>query len=147
MERGVRLTLMQCDSAVVADEKLYVLGGGWSRRTDQPGTFALAGVASLEPHEARRGVQLVLALHDEDGQVVLYQDPVTDQLTSLVAQTDVRVPGERVAGLKAGVAVSLPFVVGFPPMSFDAGKRFGWVVTADGEPVTDWTPSFEVVST
>ncbi len=39
---GVKVTMLLCDSAQVADGKLYVLGGGWSMTGPDPMPSAIA---------------------------------------------------------------------------------------------------------
>jgi len=67
----MRLTVVLCDSARVAEGKLYVLGGGWTHVVAQsPLELALAVVIAVPWGDANRRHPLTVALKDEDGQSI-----------------------------------------------------------------------------
>jgi hypothetical protein len=63
--------MMLCDSAQVADGKLYVLGGGWSMTGPDPVPSAIALKIDVGWHEAESAHHWELYLEDADGGPVL----------------------------------------------------------------------------
>ncbi len=67
--------MMLCDSAQVADGKLYVLGGGWSMTGPDPVPSAIALKIDVGWHEAEEAHHWELYLEDADGRPVLVPTP------------------------------------------------------------------------
>lgn len=130
---GPKAAMMLCDSAQVADGKLYVLGGGWSvMNIVDPSLpfFVNAAIDLAIPWDmGNRPIKVALEIVDEDGQPAEPQTP----------EGQLRVEGEIVAGrpptARAGVPLHVPLVIPFPPIvGLTAG---GYVVQLliDGKPV------------
>ena len=65
------VTMILCDAAQAVDNKLYVLGGGWSVTGPEPAPSAIALHLKVPWDEANLAHQMRLELLDADGQPVL----------------------------------------------------------------------------
>jgi Family of unknown function (DUF6941) len=128
--------LLLADAAQVANGKLFVLGGGWSRLAAPtvPLTrpFDLAVRVVIPWTETNQKHMFELYLLDEDGRDVL-EKPV---------KADVSV-GRPVA-LKEGSDQSVPFVIRLPNVKLEHYGRFVFELRHHGEPLArtafDLTP-------
>src|SRR5262245_58291909 len=110
-----------CDSAVAADGKLYVQGGGWNILTAlelhhvQPRT-ALAIVVAVPYTATNQNHRLELQLQGDDGPLTI-GPPLPDgkQPRGIEAQFNVGRP----AMLQHGDAQNLPFAVNLDQLRFD----------------------------
>ena len=71
----MRITMLLCDHAVVADGKLYINGGGWSIRPALPVPMYLALKFDVPWDQAGQPMTLDLRLVDEDGHPVVQPGP------------------------------------------------------------------------
>jgi hypothetical protein len=123
------VTVLLCDSAQVADGKLYVLGGGWS--LCGPGRFqhALAIKVEVPWNESNRPHTLVAVLMDEDSRPVRVGDPAAE----------VRFHGTfevgRPPGLPPGTPLDFPLAVNLGPLELPPGAGYFWSVSIDGQEV------------
>ena len=86
----VKVTMLLCDAAQVADGKLYVLGGGWSLTGPDPMPSAIAMKIDVDWHEAGEVHHWELFLEDADGRPVLVETPDgIDQRVQAVADDTV----------------------------------------------------------
>ena len=67
--------MLLCDSAQVAGEKLYILGGGWSIMGPDPAPSAIAMKIDVDWHETDMSAPLELYLEDADGRPVMVDTP------------------------------------------------------------------------
>jgi len=125
----MHVTMLLSDAAQVADNKLYILGGGWSVIGPQPAPSAVAIKLSVDVHEAAAEHHWELFLEDADGQPVMVQTDVG--LAPIEVQGDFTVmpPADGPAG--APVDVALAINVG--PIPLEPGSRFAWRLVIDGE--------------
>jgi hypothetical protein len=123
------ITVLLCDSAEVADGKLFVLGGGWS--LVGPGPFIQAFAIKLEVPwtEANRRHQLSAHLVDEDERPVELGDPPNP--TKFESEFEVGRP----PGLPPGTPLDLPLAVNLGPMQLPPGRGYAWVIRIDGDEV------------
>jgi hypothetical protein len=134
----VKVTMMLCDSAQVADGKLYILGGGWSMTGPDPVPSAIALKIDVGWHEAEASHHWELFLEDADGRPVLVETPEGDH--------PVEVRGEfavgRPAGIPEGSPIDVALAVNLGPLPLRPGTRYTWRMAIDGESQTDWLLGF-----
>jgi len=135
---GVRVTMLLCDAAQVADGKLYILGGGWSLVGPDPMPSAVALKIDVDWTEAGSPHHWELYLVDEDGQSVLVDTPEGPRPLEVRGDFEVGRPGTVPEGSPIDVALA----VNFGPLPLPAGRRFTWRLTIDGESAPDWMLSF-----
>ncbi len=134
----VKVTMLLCDAAQVADGKLYVLGAGWSMTGPDPVPSAVALKIDVGWHEAERVHHWELFLEDADGQPVLVDTPE--------GARPVEVRGEftvgRPVGVPEGSPIDVALAVNLGPLPLPTGSRFNWKLAIDGESHPDWSLAF-----
>jgi hypothetical protein len=135
---GVKVTMLLCDSAQVADGKLYVLGGGWSLIGPDPTPTAIALKIDVDWIEADRTHHWELFLVDEDGQSVVAETPDGTQPIEVRGDFEVSRPAE----IRVGSPIDVALALNFGPLPLRAGARYTWQLTIDGENSDDWSLSF-----
>ncbi|MBL7492562.1 hypothetical protein I6A60_02305 [Frankia sp. AgB1.9] len=136
----MKLTMILCDAAQVAEGKLYILGGGWNIIGPSPAPSALGLLIEVPWDRANAPFTLRLALHDQDGAPVIQPGPVGPQSVQLEATME----AGRPPGLTDGSPVQIPLAISVPPLALAAGTRYRWEVAMAGEPEReDWNISFQ----
>jgi len=120
------ITAILCDSAQVAEGKLYILGGGWSLCGPGAFTHAIALKVGVPWGEANQHHRLDAVLVDEDGQVVAMGEP--SQEISFSSEFEVGRP----AGLPEGTPLDFPIAVNFGPLELSTGRGYAWSLRIDG---------------
>ena len=118
--------MMLCDSAQVADGKLYVLGGGWSMTGPDPVPSAIALKIDVGWHEAESAHHWELYLEDADGGPVLVPTP----------------DGEHPVEVPEGSPVDVALAVNLGPRPLVPGTRYTWRMAIDGDSHPDWVLAF-----
>jgi len=112
----MEVTMLLCDHAQVANEKLYVLGGGWKQVgvADTPFPCALAVLLEIDWNATNEKHELHMQLLDDDGNPVEISEvgPVGAQ-----AQFEVGRP----PGVKPGTSLNQPMVFKFDGIALPAG--------------------------
>lgn len=134
----MRVTMLLCDHAAVAEGKLYISGGGWSVRPAAPVPMFLALKVDVPWDRAGRPIAMELSLVDEDGHPVTQPGPAGPTPVLVAAQLEVGRP----PGLVAGAPVDAALAIGIPPFALPAGRRFSWRLAVDGEAREDWVVQF-----
>ncbi|HTU80946.1 MAG TPA: hypothetical protein VMF61_02390 [Candidatus Acidoferrales bacterium] len=126
----MKLTMMVCDMAQVADGKLYILGGGWHVTTAPTGPCAVALLVDVEWEDANKKHEFVIELVDADGQPISMPGP-TGEFAPL------RIGGAfetgRPPGARPGSVTSVPLAVNFGPLPLEADRLFQWRATIDAD--------------
>lgn len=135
---------MLCDSAVVAEGKLYVQGAGWNMLSTPQFPFVqsrigLAVVIGVPYTETNREHRLHVRLESEDGAQLPLGPPVTDpeqpggaqRATGVGAQFNVGRP----AVLQPGDRQNLPFAINLDQLGFETAGAYSFVLTIDGDEV------------
>jgi hypothetical protein len=136
----MKATLMLCDYAQVADNKLMIVGGGWefcSSPTPPHGVAVLLAVPWLEtnvPH----GYQLQLL--DEDSRPVLQPGPTGPVAIGSSGTFEVGRP----PGVPHGIALTVPIALNVGPMPLEQGRGYAWRLTVDDRSDEDWAVSFRI---
>lgn len=121
-----RITALLCDSAQVADGKLYILGGGWSVCGPGPFLHGLAIKVEVPWNAANQKHRLVAELIHQDGNTVSIGEPPGE--VNFVTEFEVGRP----AGLLSATPLDVPFAVNFGPMELPAGEMYAWRISVDG---------------
>jgi hypothetical protein len=113
--------LILADHAEAVNGKMYLMGGGWDRRTvadfRQPQTFAVAVGILIPWTETNRPLQLVVALTDLDGAPIA--PPLQTQLTA-------GRPANAKPGQKLRYMLAVNFQTGIPrPGEYVVDARIG----------------------
>jgi hypothetical protein len=134
----VRVTMMLCDSAQVADGKLYILGGGWSLIGPDPTPTAIALKVDVDWTEVERSHHWELFLLDEDGQPIIA--PTSDGPQPIEVRGDFEVG--RPETVPPGSPIDVALALNFGPLPLDPGIRYNWRLVIDGETNEDWVLPF-----
>ena len=131
-------TIMLADAAQAIDNKLYVLGGGWSVTGPDPSPSALAIALKVPWDEANRRHDLRVELVDSDG------DPITmgsaEEGQSVVVESHFEVG--RPPGLRPGTSIDLALAINLGPVPLAPGGRYEWRLSIDGQSEAHWHAAF-----
>ena len=130
--------MLLCDSAQVAEGKLYILGGGWSLTGPDPTPSAIAMKLEVDWNEADQPHHWELFLEDADGHPVTLPSPEGNQPVEVRGDFQVGRP----AGLAPGSPVDLPLAVNVGPLPLQPGTRYAWRLVVDGHAGDEWSLSF-----
>ncbi len=125
----MKVTMLLCDAAKVADGKLYILGGGWSVTGPDPIPSAVALKIDVDWHEAGRAHHWELFLEDADGRPVILPTPNGPKPVEVRGEFSVAKP----PGLPEGSPIDVALALSFGPIPLEPGGRYVWRLTIDGE--------------
>ncbi|MGH9063819.1 MAG: DUF6941 family protein [Acidimicrobiales bacterium] len=134
----MKVTMLLCDSAQVADGKLFVLGGGWSVIGPAPTPSAIALKVEVGWNEAEATHHWELFLQDADGGDVTVETPEGDRPVEVRGDFQVGRPPE----LPEGSPIDVTLAVNLGPIPLAPGSRYTWRLTIDGESQDAWTLGF-----
>jgi hypothetical protein len=137
---SVKVTMLLCDYAQVADQKLYVVGGGWSIMGPDPVPSAIAIKIDVAWNETEMPHHLELFLEDADGRPFMIETP--DGLHPLEVRSDFQVA--RPATVPDGTPADVALAINLGPLPLVPGNRYIWRLSIDGESREDWALSFTV---
>lgn len=130
--------MMLCDSAQVADGKLFILGGGWSMTGPEPVPSGIALKVDVGWADAGEPHHWELFLEDADGQPVVIETPDGSQPVEVRGEFTVNRP----EGLPEGSPIDVALAVSLGPLPLAPGNRFAWRMTIDGNSEPDWMVAF-----
>jgi hypothetical protein len=140
---GFTIDAIICDSAVTADGKLYIQGGGWNMLASpavpfvQPrvGVALIVGVPYTGTNKNHR---LELRLENEDGERLALGPEVaadvpgaTKSPMGIVAQFNVGRP----AILQAGDSQNIPFAINLDQLAFRSPGAYSFVISINDEEI------------
>jgi hypothetical protein len=132
----IGVTILLADAAQVADNKLFVLGGGLTAVGPRPQPIAIALLLSVPWDRANVAHQWSLELLDEDGH------PVPN------AEDPVAVWGHfeagRPTGLKPGSPLAVPLAINFSTLPVTPGFSYVWQLAIDKRSRPHWRVRFHV---
>ena len=132
-------TILLADAAQAIENKLYILGGGWSVTGPDPTPSALAIALKVPWVEANERHEMRVELLDSDGgPVVVGPDP--DEARPVVIESQFEVG--RPPGLKPGTPIDLAFAVNLGPVPLPPGGRYEWRLSIDGYSEAHWHAAF-----
>ena len=129
----MRVTLLLCDFAQVANGKLTVVGAGWTF-TSPVTTHAVGLIVDVPWDLANVRMTWLLELRDADGQAVV-QDGVPVQ-----AGGEIEVG--RPAGTPPGTPISVCFALPVHGIVLQPSSRYAWEFSVDGRTQDDWVLRF-----
>jgi hypothetical protein len=120
-------TVVLADGAQVAEGKLYVLGGGWTRlRANAPAPVSLGIIIHVPWDSTNHQITLNVDLLDDDGEKVL----VEGNEVAAAGQFEVGRP----PGMKPGEPLNFPMALNFNGLALDEGG-YVWECKLQGEVV------------
>lgn len=132
----IRVTMLLAESAQVADNKLFILGGGLALVSPAPSPLAVAMKIDVPWDRADRQHNWKLELLDADGMPVLVGDrPIIVAGTFEVGRSD---------QLQPGTPLPMPLAVNFSGLALPAGQRFAWRLAIDDDTEPDWQTAFTI---
>jgi hypothetical protein len=131
-------TIILADAAQAIDNKLYVLGGGWSVTGPDPTPSAIALALKVPWDEANAPHDLRIELLDSDGQSVVVGDPDGGKPVVIESHFEVGRP----PGLRPGTPIDLAFAVNISPLPLPPGGRYEWRLSIDGQSEAHWHAAF-----
>lgn len=134
--------MLLCDSATVAEGKLFILGGGWTVVGPQPTPMAIALKLDVAWTELDDPHHWELFLEDADGQEVVFDTPEGPRPVEVRGDFQVGRP----PGAIEGAPVSVNLAVNIGPLPFNPGQRFNWKLVVDGQSEENWALSFSTRS-
>ena len=134
----MKVTMLLADAAQAVDNKLYILGGGWSVTGPDPAPSAIALKIDVPWDQTNVRHRWELALLDEDGAPVFLGDPEAPQ--SLVISNEFELG--RPPGVTPGTALEIALAINLGPLPLEPGARYVWQLTIDGQSAEDWQVGF-----
>jgi hypothetical protein len=130
--------MILADSAQVADNKLFILGGGWSFIGPDPTPSAVALYIKVPWDQANMKHRLLLELVDSDGGPVEVQSPVGDQQIRVESEFEVGRP----PGMHQGTPIDISLALNFGPIPLSPDGRYEWRLTIDDRSDETWRLAF-----
>ncbi|MFC0082535.1 DUF6941 family protein [Aciditerrimonas ferrireducens] len=134
----MKVTMLLCDAAQVADGKLYILGGGWSLTGPEPVPSAIALKVEVGWHEVDTPHHWELFLEDADGRPVLVATPEGSQPVEVRGEFQVTRP----TTVPEGTPIDVALAVNLGPLPLEPDSRYIWRLSIDGEANEDWALAF-----
>jgi hypothetical protein len=132
-------TIILADAAQAIDNKLYVLGGGWSITGPEPTPSAIAIALKVPWDEANARHDMRIELLDADGQpIVVGAEPEGGKPVVIDSHFEVGRP----PGLRPGTPIDLAFAVNISPLPLSPGGRYEWRLSIDGHSEAHWHAAF-----
>lgn len=136
----MKVTMLLADAVQAVDNKLYVLGGGWSITGPEPTPFGIALKIEVPWNEANRRHAWRLELLDPDGHPVQLATATPDGGGTIQIGGDFEVG--RPAGLAEGTPIDLALAINSGPLPVPPGGRYVWQLSIDGKTSEDWRVAF-----
>lgn len=137
----MKVTLLLCDHATVADSKLYISGGGWSVTGPVPSPSAVALLLAVPWDQANMPHRIRMWLERQDGERV---ERVDEFGRTAPIQLDGDFEVGRPPGVLRGTPLDVPIALLIPPLPLQPGARYRWVLAVDDETHDDWNLPFSV---
>jgi hypothetical protein len=123
---------------MVAEGKLFILGGGWSVTGPGISPMAIALKLDVAWGETAESHHWELFLQDEDGNPVFFDTPDGPQAVEVRGDFQVGDP----IGVPAGSEIPVNLAVNLGPLPLPPGGRYSWRLTVDGDSREEWTAAF-----
>lgn len=138
----VKVTMVLADYAVVAEDKLTVVGGGWTITGAQTAPFGIGVIIEVPWNQTNQDHQFRFALTDIDGNAVEVDTPEGTQIVQFEGGFQVGRP----PGVRPGSAIPIKFAINSGPISLSAGCHYVWQLAIDGQEHEDWRLAFSTRS-
>jgi hypothetical protein len=130
--------LLLADAAQAVDNKLFILGGGWSVTGPGPTTMAIALKVEVPWDKTNRQHRWRIELLDADGRQVLLAGPDNAQPLVLAGEFEVGRP----AGTPEGTPIDLAMALNLGAVPFPADQRLVWKLWINDQTTEDWELRF-----
>jgi hypothetical protein len=134
----VKVTMVLADYAVVTEDKLTVIGGGWTITGAPTAPFGIGVIIEVPWNQTNQDHQFRFALTDIDGQPVEIDTPEGTQFVQFEGGFQVGRP----PGVRPGSAIPIKFAVNSGPISLSPGCHYVWQLAIDGHEHEDWRLPF-----
>jgi hypothetical protein len=134
----VKVTLMLADAAQAVDNKLYILGGGWSVTGPEPVPFAIAIKVEVPWDRTNERHRWRLRLLDADGRPVHLPTDQGDREVEIAGEFEVGRP----PGIPPGTPIDLSLAINSGPIPVPPGGRYVWRLAIDDEEDEAWAVGF-----
>ena len=132
------VTMMLADAAQAVDNKLYILGGGWSVIGPEPQPSAIAIHVKVPWDQTNRQHMMLLELLDLDGEPILIETPVGRQALRVENNFEVGRP----PGIKPGSPIEISIALNFGPIPLPPDGSFVWRLSINDETHEHWALPF-----
>ena len=137
----IRVNLLLADFAQVAENKLYIVGGGWDIIGPQIGPSAVGMIIHVSWDLTNRKHTWRLELVDSDGEPVVVETPMgSDEPVAVNGEFEVGRP----PGVTPGASLNVPVAINFGPLPLEPGRRYEWRLTIGEESDERWRLPFTV---
>ena len=133
-----QVTLLLADAAQAIDNKLYILGGGWSVTGPGPMPSAIALHVKVPWDQANLKHRMRLELVDADGHPV--EVPGEGGPEPLRIENEFEVG--RPAGLAPGTPIDVSLAINLSPLPLEPGSRYEWRLEIDDQTQEGWHAAF-----
>jgi hypothetical protein len=134
----MKVTMLLADSAQAVDNKLYILGGGWSITSPSGTPFAIAIKVEVPWTEANKRHSWELKLTDQDGHPLMV--PIDGGQGPLTIGGGFEVG--RPAELQPGTPIDFTLAINSAPLPLRPATRYMWRLYVNDETADDWFVSF-----
>jgi len=129
---------MLADAAQAVDNKLYVLGGGWSITGPAPVPSAIALHLKVPWDQSNVQHHLRLELVDSDGGPVMVPGEAGEEPLRIESDFEVGRP----PGLAAGTPIDVSLAINMAPLPLEPARRYEWRLTINEESDENWRLAF-----
>jgi hypothetical protein len=134
----MKVTLLLADAAHAVDNKLYILGGGWSVTGPDPVPFAIAMKVEVPWDRTNERHSWILRLLDADGRPVSVETGQGGRPVEISGEFEVGRP----PGIPPGTPIDLSLAINSGPIPIPPGGRYVWRLAIDDEQNNDWEVGF-----
>jgi hypothetical protein len=132
VSNSLSATIVLADAVQAAEDKLWMLGAGWSQiQANTPAPQGLGIIVHVPFDMTNRQIHIEVALLDDDGEPVLVGEPPAP----IGAAADFEIG--RPPGMKQGERSNVPLALRFNGLAHAPGG-YVWDCKIDGEPVANW---------
>lgn len=138
----MKVTMLLCDHAEVADNKLFINGAGWDMCGSPSPPHAVAVLVHVPWDQTNTVHRYTLQLLDEDGQSVTMPGPTGQVAVEAAGSFEVGRP----PGVPHGTPIAVPIALNVGPLLLDLGRGYEWRLVLEGAAGAHWTVAFRTVS-
>jgi hypothetical protein len=124
----MRVTVLLCDHAEVADGKLFINGGGWDQISPTGGAPTGLAIIIHVPWDMTNIPKILrVSLVDQDSRPVAQRSPEGER----PVRVDVNFEVGRPPGMQHGGEVGVPVALNFSPLALLPGSGYVWLLELD----------------
>ena len=137
----MKVTMLLCDHAQIADHKLFINGAGWNMCGTPTPPHAIAVLVSVPWDQTNVRFDYQLQLVHEDGRDVTQQGPAGPVPVGASGTFEVGRP----SGVRPGTAIAVPLVINVAPLPLDPDTGFEWRLLIAGITQEGWSLPFRTL--